>query len=145
MSFMLPLSIFYEKKNKNYLINNSGKIITLYQVVKLFGDAFKRAATIDDAFSEFRASAIIFQITCLSQHKPQIGLSNLIIQEHLHPKLNLPHLEYLAPNVYIKNHTQQIRGLLKMLIFHYVKYFQCQKQVTQDSLKGKSERRKQWY
>lgn len=40
VSFMLPLSTFYEQETKN-VINNPGKIITLYEVGHLFGNVFK--------------------------------------------------------------------------------------------------------
>ncbi|KAF2896678.1 hypothetical protein ILUMI_09493 [Ignelater luminosus] len=59
VSFMLPLNTYYERETKKWLINNLGKVITLYQVGELFGNAFKRAATTETGVNGFRATGIV--------------------------------------------------------------------------------------
>ncbi|GBN90041.1 hypothetical protein AVEN_136776-1, partial [Araneus ventricosus] len=46
VSFMAPLSTFYEQETRKWLINHPGRCVTIYQVGKLFKAAFSRAATV---------------------------------------------------------------------------------------------------
>lgn len=58
VGFMAPLSIYYEQEVKCWLRNNPGKVVTLYEVGKLFGTAFQRAATVQNAISAFKNTGI---------------------------------------------------------------------------------------
>lgn len=58
VSFMFPLSTYYEQEVKRWLTNNSGKIVTIKQVGELFGHAYQRAATIKNASSGFKTTGI---------------------------------------------------------------------------------------
>ena len=44
-SFMGPLKIFYCQEIEKWLCSHPGWVITIYQIGKLFGNAYKRAAT----------------------------------------------------------------------------------------------------
>lgn len=58
VSFMGPLSSYYSQGVKTWLRNNPGRIVTQYQIAKLFGLAFAKAATIETAMSGFRKTGI---------------------------------------------------------------------------------------
>lgn len=58
VAFMFPLNTYYEQETKKWLINNPGKAITIYQVGELFGNAFQRAATAQNAINGFKATGI---------------------------------------------------------------------------------------
>lgn len=58
VSFMAPLSTFYSQEVKAWLRANPGRIVTQYQVGRLFGQAYARAATIQTAVSGFSKTGI---------------------------------------------------------------------------------------
>lgn len=58
VGFMGPLSAYYEQEAKSWMRNNPGKIITLYDVGKLFGAAFQRAASSQNAVNSFKHTGI---------------------------------------------------------------------------------------
>ncbi|GBM76068.1 hypothetical protein AVEN_167488-1 [Araneus ventricosus] len=58
VSFMAPLSTFYEQETRKWLINHPGRCVTIYQVGKLFKAAFSRAATVQTAVKGFEKTGI---------------------------------------------------------------------------------------
>ncbi|KAJ4437982.1 hypothetical protein ANN_13921 [Periplaneta americana] len=58
VSFMGPLSTFYSQEMKMWLLNHPGRVVTQFQVAKLFGLAYARSATIQNAISGFRKTGI---------------------------------------------------------------------------------------
>lgn len=58
VSFMKPLSLYYEQETRKWLRINPGKVITLWQVASLFGSAFLNAATMRTAVKGFEATGI---------------------------------------------------------------------------------------
>lgn len=58
VSFMFPLSCYYEQEVKTFLRNNPGKVVTLYNIGELFGKAYIRAATAANAVSGFKKTGI---------------------------------------------------------------------------------------
>lgn len=55
---MFPPNTYYEQETRKWLINNPGKVVTLYQVRELFGAAFQLATTTVTAVNGLRASGI---------------------------------------------------------------------------------------
>ena len=45
-AFMGSLKIFYCQEIKKWLRSHPGRVVTVYQIVELFGNAYKRAATV---------------------------------------------------------------------------------------------------
>lgn len=58
VSFMKPLSTFYEHEARTWLRSNPGKVITIFQISTLFGGAFLNAATMKTAINGFRKTGI---------------------------------------------------------------------------------------
>ncbi|GBM18551.1 hypothetical protein AVEN_47943-1 [Araneus ventricosus] len=58
VSFMAPLSAFYEQETRKWLINHPGRCVTIYQVGKLFKAAFSRAAIVQTAVKGFEKTGI---------------------------------------------------------------------------------------
>ncbi|CAM1298818.1 Uncharacterised protein g2225 [Pycnogonum litorale] len=58
VSFMAPLSTYYEQEVRYWLRNHPGKVITIYQVGELFGTAYRKAATASTAMSGFAKTGI---------------------------------------------------------------------------------------
>lgn len=58
VSFMFPLSSYYGQECKNWMRNNPGKIITIHDSGELFGKAYQRAATTQNALSGFKNTGI---------------------------------------------------------------------------------------
>lgn len=58
VSFMKPLSLYYEEETRKWLRTNAGRIITLYDISKLFGQAFLRAANMRTAVNGFEKTGI---------------------------------------------------------------------------------------
>ncbi|KAJ4440802.1 hypothetical protein ANN_10648 [Periplaneta americana] len=56
--FMKPLSVFYDQEVAIWLRSNPGRVVTQFQVSKLYGSAFVRAATMITAINGFRKSGI---------------------------------------------------------------------------------------
>lgn len=52
--FMKPLSLYYEEEARKWLRTKAGRIITLHDISKLFGQAFLRAANLRTAVNGFK-------------------------------------------------------------------------------------------
>lgn len=59
VSFMAPLNAFYIAAIEKFMRNNPGRSVTQFQVSKLFGEAYLKAATPSTAISGFRKCGII--------------------------------------------------------------------------------------
>lgn len=59
ISFMRPLSTYYSQEVNLYLVNHPGRVITLYEIGKIFGLAYNKSATINNAVSGFRKAGIV--------------------------------------------------------------------------------------
>lgn len=57
-SFMFPLNTFYVSCIEKFLRNNPGRTVTQFQISKLFGEAYLRAATPTTAINGFRKCGI---------------------------------------------------------------------------------------
>lgn len=58
VSFMLPLSAFYEQEVRKWLREHPGRQVSMFQVGALFGAAFQRACTTTTAVNGFRKCGI---------------------------------------------------------------------------------------
>lgn len=58
VSVMSPLSTFYTQEVNTWLRNNPGRVVTQFQLSKLFGAAYCKAATIQNAVSGFTKTGI---------------------------------------------------------------------------------------
>lgn len=58
VAFMYPLSSYYSQGVQNWLRNNPGKVVTIHEVSTIFGQAYMRAATIENALSGFKQTGI---------------------------------------------------------------------------------------
>ncbi|XP_049867446.1 uncharacterized protein LOC126367763 [Pectinophora gossypiella] len=58
VSFMRPLSTYYSAEVKKWLRDHPGRVVTPYQVAKLFGQAYLTAATMLTAINGFRKCGI---------------------------------------------------------------------------------------
>lgn len=58
VAFMAPLSSYYEQEVRKWLRNNPGKVVTVHDVGALFGPAYIRSATQQNALSAFQATGI---------------------------------------------------------------------------------------
>lgn len=58
VSFMAPLSTYYEQEVRKWLTAHPGRPVTIYQVAKLFGTAFTKAAVMGTAISGFKNTGI---------------------------------------------------------------------------------------
>ena len=58
VAFMGPLKTFYCQEIEKWLRANPGRIVTVYQIGQLFGNAYRRAATGEIAASGFRAAGL---------------------------------------------------------------------------------------
>lgn len=58
VSFMAPLSTFYSQEVETFLRNNPGRVVTIYQIGKLFGKAYLRAATPNNAIHGFEKTGL---------------------------------------------------------------------------------------
>lgn len=58
VAFMFPLSTYYEQAVRVWLRENPGKVVTIHEVGKLFGEAYMKAANMSNAISGFRKSGI---------------------------------------------------------------------------------------
>lgn len=54
VSFMKPLSVYYDQEVSTWLRSNPGRVVSMYQISKLYGNAFIRAATMATALSGFK-------------------------------------------------------------------------------------------
>lgn len=58
VSFMAPLSAYYEQDVRKWLIGNPGRVVTIYQIGKLFRSAYLRAAVAQTAIKGFEKTGI---------------------------------------------------------------------------------------
>lgn len=58
VSFMRPLSTYYSAEVKKWLREHPGRVVTPYQVAKLFGNAYLQAATMLTAINGFKKCGI---------------------------------------------------------------------------------------
>lgn len=58
VSFMGPLSTFYSQEVQLWLRNHPGRVVTQFQMASLFGTAYNRAATMQNAISAFSKTGI---------------------------------------------------------------------------------------
>lgn len=58
VGFMGPLSTFYSQEVQLWLRNHPGRVVTQFQMASLFGTAYNRAATMQNAVSAFTKSGI---------------------------------------------------------------------------------------
>ena len=58
VSFMAPLSAFYEQETIKWLLHHPGRYVTIYQVGEFFRNAFSRTATVQNAVNGFKKTGI---------------------------------------------------------------------------------------
>ncbi|XP_071052321.1 uncharacterized protein [Onthophagus taurus] len=58
VSFMKPLSTYYDQELTNWLRSNPGKVVTMFQIAEILGKAFLRAATMLTAINGFKKNEI---------------------------------------------------------------------------------------
>lgn len=58
VSFMRPVSVFYDQEVAIWLRTNPGRVVTQFQIAKLYGNAFIKAATMATAVNGFRKTGI---------------------------------------------------------------------------------------
>ncbi|KAJ8872456.1 hypothetical protein PR048_026060 [Dryococelus australis] len=99
VSFMAPLSAFYEQEVRKWLLNHPGRSVTIYQIGKLFIAAFSRAATVQTAVGEKK-----------KKKKKNTGICPLnrdVFPDHLFP---LPDAtEQPLDNSYEQQETPEVR------------------------------------
>ncbi|KAF2895828.1 hypothetical protein ILUMI_10350 [Ignelater luminosus] len=54
VSFMAPLSAYYEQEVRKWLVAHPGRAVTIYQIGKLFTPVFRRAALMQTAIAGFK-------------------------------------------------------------------------------------------
>lgn len=58
VSFFKPLSTYYIQSTEKWLRTNPGRQVTQYQVAKVFGEAYERAAVTGNFVNGFKASGV---------------------------------------------------------------------------------------
>lgn len=58
VAFMYPLSTYYEQAVRVWLREHPGKVVTIHEIGALFGNAYAKAATLQNAISGFRKTGI---------------------------------------------------------------------------------------
>ena len=58
ITFMKPLSVYYEQEVKKWLRQNPGRVVTQFQIAQLFGKAYLRSATMITAINGFSTPGI---------------------------------------------------------------------------------------
>ena len=58
VSFMKPLSTYYDQELEKWLRNNPGRIVTTFQITELFGYTYVKAATSQTVANGFRKTGI---------------------------------------------------------------------------------------
>ncbi|KAG5883911.1 hypothetical protein JTB14_032134 [Gonioctena quinquepunctata] len=58
VAFMFPLSSYYSQGVQNWLRNNPGKVMPIDDISEIFGQAYIRAATLENALSGFNKTGI---------------------------------------------------------------------------------------
>ena len=92
VSFLCPLSTFYTQAVERFLKQNPGRVVTVYQLVRLFGEAYLKAASQTTAINGFKKCGISpVDKTVFSEHdfapaqateRPQPG-DQLVQSEHV--------------------------------------------------------------
>jgi len=59
ISFMRPLSTYYSQEVNLFLVNHPERVITIYDIGKIFGLAYNKSATISNAVSGFKKAGIV--------------------------------------------------------------------------------------
>lgn len=55
---MRPLSVYYNQEINTFLVNHAGRVITIYDIGKLFGIAYNKSATMNNANAGFKKTGI---------------------------------------------------------------------------------------
>lgn len=58
VTFMKPLSVYYDKAASNWLRSHPGRVITVFQISEIFGEAYVQAATMSTTISGWRKCEI---------------------------------------------------------------------------------------
>lgn len=58
VSFMGPLSTYYSQQLDYWLLNHPARIVRLHQISAIFGEAYTKAATVENACSGFHKTGI---------------------------------------------------------------------------------------
>ena len=58
VGFMKPITMYYSQEVQNWLRNQSGRVVTEYQIAGLFGAAYLRAASLQIAVKAFVTTGI---------------------------------------------------------------------------------------
>lgn len=58
VGFMRPLSTYYDHAASNWLRSHPGRVITMFQISEIFGQAYMQAATMSTAVNSFRKCGI---------------------------------------------------------------------------------------
>jgi hypothetical protein len=58
VAFMSPFKTYYAQEITNWLRQNPGRVVTVYQIGELFGKAYMRAATLETAIHGFRKTGL---------------------------------------------------------------------------------------
>ena len=58
VSFMKPLSIYYDQELEKWLRNHPGRVVTTFQVAELFGIAYTKAATAQTTINGFKKTGL---------------------------------------------------------------------------------------
>jgi transposase-like protein len=58
VSFMKPLSVYYDDEIRKWLRSNPGRVVTLHQISSLFSAAYLRAATMTTALNGFKKNGV---------------------------------------------------------------------------------------
>ena len=58
VSFMKPLSIYYDQELEKWLRNHPGRVVTTFQVPELFGIAYTKVATAQTAINGFKKTGL---------------------------------------------------------------------------------------
>uniref|UniRef100_UPI00358F9432 tigger transposable element-derived protein 2-like n=1 Tax=Myxine glutinosa TaxID=7769 RepID=UPI00358F9432 len=104
VSFMTPLSTYYTQEVERWLRQHLGRCVTVFQLASLFGTAYRKSATAENAANGFRKTGIfpvnrnIFQdhefapatVTDLNQNEPRPMDDNQRPLEDAHRDADVP-------------------------------------------------------
>lgn len=83
---MAPLSTFYEQEVCKWLFNHPGRVVTIYEIGKLFNAAFQREALVQTAVSGFTKTGIFpYNPDDFSEHvfAPSLSTDHLLLSSRL--------------------------------------------------------------